>query len=52
MSSTIDYTSPTTQFSFNVNDSTLFKKDNQKFINVLGVDQLTRLKMFHCLIFF
>ena len=44
MSSNIDYTSPTTQFTFDVNDSTLFKKDNQNFINILGINQLNTLE--------
>lgn len=40
---TIDYTSPSTQFTFDVNKSTLYKKDNNNFINVLGVQQLNTL---------
>ena len=44
MSSNIDYTSPTTQFTFDVNDSLNFKKDNQNFINVLGINQLNTLE--------
>ena len=40
----MDYTSPSTQFSFDVNKSTFVKKDNQNFINVLGVDQLNTLE--------
>jgi len=43
MSSPIDYNSPSTQFSFDVNQSTLVKKDNQNFINVLGIQQLNTL---------
>ena len=43
MSSPIDYNSPSTQFSFDVNKSTLAKKDNQNFINVLGIQQLNTL---------
>jgi len=43
MSSPIDYNSPSTQFSFDVNNSTLAKKDNQNFINVLGIQQLNTL---------
>ena len=39
----MDYTLPTTQFTFDVNKSTLFKKDNQNFINVLGIKQLNTL---------
>ncbi|WP_374967541.1 cupin domain-containing protein [Lysinibacillus sp. RS5] len=44
MSSNIDYTSPSTQFTFDVNDSTLFKKDQQNYINILGVEQLNTLE--------
>ncbi|QDQ02773.1 cupin domain-containing protein [Lysinibacillus fusiformis] len=44
MSSNIDYTSPSTQFTFDVNKSPLFKKDNQNFINILGVAQLNTLE--------
>ncbi|MBO0586335.1 cupin domain-containing protein [Sporosarcina sp. E16_8] len=44
MSSNIDYTSPTTQFTFDVNDSLNFQKDNQNFINVLGINQLNTLE--------
>lgn len=43
MGSPIDYTSPSTQFTFDVNTSTLFKKDSQNFINVLGIQQLNTL---------
>ena len=39
----MDYTSPSTQFTFDVNKSTLFRKDNDNFINVLGVKQLNTL---------
>ncbi|MNN19261.1 Cupin [compost metagenome] len=44
MVSYIDYTSPSTQFAFDVNCSPLFKKDNCNFINVLGVQQLNTLQ--------
>jgi oxalate decarboxylase/phosphoglucose isomerase-like protein (cupin superfamily) len=44
MSSNIDYTSPTTQFTFDVNDSTFFKKDNKNFINILSINQLNTLE--------
>ncbi len=44
ISSNIDYTSPSTQFTFDVNNSTLFKKDDQNFINILGVEQLNTLE--------
>ena len=43
MSLDIDYTCPTTQFAFDINKSPLFQKDNQNFINVLGVQQLNTL---------
>ncbi|WP_339214188.1 cupin domain-containing protein [Solibacillus sp. FSL W8-0372] len=43
MASSIDYTSPSTQFAFDINKSTLFKKDHRNFINVLGVKQLNTL---------
>ncbi len=32
------------QFTFDVNKSPLFKKDNQNFINILGVEQLNTLE--------
>lgn len=44
MASYMDYTSPSTQFTFDVNKSTLFKKDNRNYINVLGVQQLNTLE--------
>lgn len=44
MSLKIDYTSPDTQFAFDVNDSTLFKKDDRNFINVLGIQQINSLE--------
>ena len=44
MSTNIDYTSPTTQFTFDVNDSTFFKKDNNNFINILSINQLNTLE--------
>ena len=44
MSSSIDYTSPSAQFTFDVNKSTFFKKDQNNFINVLGVKQLNTLE--------
>ncbi len=40
----MDYTSPATQYTFDVNTSPLFKKDNQNFINVLGIQQLNTLE--------
>lgn len=44
MSSSIDYTSPLTQFTFDVNKSPFFKKDNENYINILGVQQLNTLQ--------
>jgi len=44
MASYMDYTSPSTQYAFDVNQSPLFKKDNNNFINVLGVKQLNTLE--------
>lgn len=44
MASYKDYTSPSTQFTFDVNKSPLFKKDTNNFINVLGVQQLNTLE--------
>ncbi|WP_028390699.1 cupin domain-containing protein [Bacillus cihuensis] len=40
----IDYTSPTTQYTFDVNRSPLYKKDNKNYINVLGIKQLNSLE--------
>jgi len=40
----MDYTSPSAQFTFDVNKSPLFKKDNQNYINILGVNQLNTLE--------
>ncbi|MBP1992182.1 cupin domain-containing protein [Paenibacillus eucommiae] len=39
----IDYTSPSTQYAFDVNKSPLFRKDHRNFINVLGIQQLNTL---------
>ncbi|MGM9988657.1 MAG: cupin domain-containing protein [Bacillaceae bacterium] len=44
MTSYMDYTSPSTQYTFDVNKSPLFVKDNQNFINVLGISQLNTLE--------
>lgn len=44
MSASLDYTSPTTQFAFDVNHSPFFKKDNRNLINILGVQQLNTLE--------
>ncbi|WP_046179594.1 cupin domain-containing protein [Domibacillus tundrae] len=40
----MDYTSPSTQYTFDLNKSPLFKKDNNNYINVLGVKQLNTLE--------
>ena len=40
----MDYTSPSTQFTFDLNTSPLFKKDKQNYINVLGIKQLNTLE--------
>lgn len=39
----MDYTSPSTHFTFDVNNSTLVKKNNLNYINVLGISQLNTL---------
>lgn len=44
MAADMDYTSPSTQYTFDVNKSPLFRKDNQNYINVLGMKQLNTLK--------
>jgi quercetin dioxygenase-like cupin family protein len=44
MVSTVDYTSPTTRYTFDVNTSPLFRKDNKNYINVLGINQLNTLE--------
>lgn len=38
MHSKIDYTSPTAEFTYNINENTIFKRDDQNFINELSVD--------------
>lgn len=38
-----DYTSPDTQYQFDINNSPLFVKDQQNYINILGVKQLNTL---------
>lgn len=43
MSSNLDYTSPSTQFTFDVNKSPLFQRDSQNFINILSMEQLNTL---------
>lgn len=40
----MDYTSPSTQFTFDLNKSPLFIKNNQNYINVLGIKQLNTLE--------
>lgn len=40
----MDYTSPNTQFTFDVNSNTFFKKDAQNYINMLSVKQLNTLE--------
>lgn len=39
----MDYTLSSTQFTFDVNNSTLVKKDHQNYINILGISQLNTL---------
>lgn len=39
----LDYTSPSTQFTFDLNKNTAFKKDNNNFINQLSVKDLNTL---------
>ncbi|NIK12169.1 cupin domain-containing protein [Alkalibacillus almallahensis] len=44
MSMNVDYTSPSAQYFFDMNNSTLFKEDHQNFINVAGQNQLNTLE--------
>ena len=44
MTSNIDYTSPSTNFTHDLNKSNFFKKDAQNYINVLGIKQLNTLE--------
>jgi quercetin dioxygenase-like cupin family protein len=44
MASHMDGTPPSPQYTFDVNKSPLFKKDNNNYINVLGVKQLNILE--------
>ena len=44
MTSYMDYTSPSAQFTFDVNTSPLFRKDDHNYINVLGIQQLNTLE--------
>lgn len=39
----MDFTSPSVQFTYDVNTNTFFKKDNSNFINVLSISQLNTL---------
>ncbi|MBO2537062.1 cupin domain-containing protein [Rummeliibacillus suwonensis] len=43
MSKSVDYASPSAQFTFDVNKSPLFIKNSQNYINVLGINQLNTL---------
>ncbi|WP_101842047.1 cupin domain-containing protein [Halobacillus sp. Marseille-P3879] len=44
MSSSVDYSSPSAQFTFDMNQSPLFVKDQQNYINILGIQQLNTLE--------
>lgn len=44
MTAYLDYTSPSLQYTIDLNKSTLFKKDNQNLINILGIQQLNTLE--------
>lgn len=44
MVSSLDYTSPSTQYAFDVNNSPFFKKDPENYINILGINQLNTLQ--------
>ncbi len=44
MTSYMDYKSPTTQFSFDVNSNTTFKKDDCNYINTLSIKELNTLE--------
>ncbi|SFJ87056.1 Cupin [Halobacillus dabanensis] len=44
MTKYMDYTSPSAQFAFDMNKSTIVKKNDQNLINVLGVNQLNTLE--------
>ncbi|WP_413377658.1 cupin domain-containing protein [Alkalihalobacillus sp. 1P02AB] len=43
MTKYMDYTSPSAQFFFDVNTNNLMRKNNENFINVLGIQQLNTL---------
>lgn len=40
----LDYTSPSLNYFFDLNKSTLVKKDNRNYINVMGIQQLNTLE--------
>ncbi|EEM83765.1 MULTISPECIES: cupin domain-containing protein [Bacillus cereus group] len=44
MTANIDYTSPSTNFTYDVNKSNFFRKDAKNYINVLGIKQLNTLE--------
>ncbi|MCM3715852.1 cupin domain-containing protein [Alkalihalobacillus oceani] len=44
MASYMDYTSPSTEFAFDVNQSNLMHKDSQNYINILSTNQLNTLE--------
>lgn len=44
MTANIDYTSPSINFTYDVNKSNFFRKDAQNYINVLGIKQLNTLE--------
>jgi quercetin dioxygenase-like cupin family protein len=44
MVSDMDYTSPSTQYTFDLNNNPLFRKDSRNYINVLGIKQLNTLE--------
>lgn len=39
----MDFTAPTTQFTYTLSDNPFFKKDNQNYINALSINQLNTL---------
>lgn len=43
MTSYTDYTSPNLQFTFDLSNKSFYKKDNQNYINQLGIQQLNTL---------
>lgn len=44
MNSKVDASSPSAKFTFDMNTSTLYRKDRQNYINVLGIEQLNTLE--------